>query len=210
MGTRVTVRYAVPPTAGMLDLEQIPPSERDRVSRRRRADDRSAVLAAWVIASRMVASRLGVQPAELEVERRCARCGSEEHGKPQFRDSGLHLSLSHTPGGAVVAVSPDSPVGVDIEPVVVGAPPAEEARLWTAREAVVKCLGYGLGGPLEGPMIDLSGPEPTVGRWDEQPDLPREIQLRVLAVPDGYAATLAVRSTDVLEVVSAAAGTTLA
>jgi 4'-phosphopantetheinyl transferase len=172
----VAVSHVVPGEAADLTPDLVPASERARIARLQRPDDRWSVLAAWAVATRMVAGRLGVEPGDLEVERLCGRCGSAKHGKPRFRGSGLHLSLSHTRGCAVVALSPGFAVGVDVEPTAEDRwPPGEDARTWTVREAVLKCLGVGLGAPSE-------------------PALVAGVQVRELAVHPAYVATLAVRT----------------
>jgi 4'-phosphopantetheinyl transferase len=179
----VVVSVAVPESSGELTLARVPAGERDRIARLRRADDQWSALAAWAVAARIVASRLGVDPADLVVDRSCGRCGSDEHGKPQFRGSGLHLSLSHTRGCAVVAVSPGFPVGVDVEPIAADRwPPEEDARTWTVREAVLKCRGVGLGAPWEPALAD-------------------DMQVRALDVPSAYVATLAALTDEAVDVV---------
>ncbi|MEU5100168.1 4'-phosphopantetheinyl transferase superfamily protein [Streptomyces sp. NPDC020996] len=95
-------------------------------------------------------------------------------GKPYVSgDPGLRVSLSHTDGLALVAVSRDGPVGVDVERVTPLHDPAglrrqilspwEDPRCpgsaedpshgalfthWTCKEAVLKALGTGLAGDL--------------------------------------------------------------
>ncbi|WP_324784726.1 4'-phosphopantetheinyl transferase family protein [Streptomyces sp. H51] len=95
-------------------------------------------------------------------------------GKPYVGgDPGLRVSLSHTDGLALVAVSRDGPVGVDVERVTPLRDPAglrrqilspwEDPRCpgsaedpshgalfthWTCKEAVLKALGTGLAGDL--------------------------------------------------------------
>jgi len=108
------------------------------------------------------------QPARIEL-----RTGA--HGKPALADpsSPLSFNLSHSGDLALVAVTLDREVGIDIERVrprrdlerlagraldpaaaaaVRGAAPAERLvafhEAWTRREAIAKCLGTGLGGPL--------------------------------------------------------------
>ncbi len=174
--------HVVPAEAAELTPDLVPASERPRIARLRRAEDRWSSLAAWTVATRMVARRLGVEPGDLEVERQCGRCGSTEHGKPRFRGSALNLSLSHTRGLALVAVSAGCAVGVDVEPAA--APrwePGEDARSWTMREAVLKCHGVGIGAPWEPRLLD-------------------GVELRELAVPAAYVATLAARTDAPVEV----------
>lgn len=181
--TTVAVSVVVPDEAGDPTPDLVPAGERARIARLRRPEDRWSSLTAWAVAARMVADRRGVQAGDLEVDRTCGRCGSTEHGKPQFRGSGLHLSLSHTRGCVVVAVSTGFPVGVDVEPTAADWwPPRQDAGTWTAREAVLKCLGVGLGAP-----------------W--APALADGVQVRELVVPATYVATLAARTDEPVEVV---------
>ena len=179
----VAVCFLVPDATGQLTPEMLPASERDRIGRLRRSEDQWSASAAWAAAARIVASRLGVEPADLVVDRSCGRCGSDEHGKPQFRGTGLHLSLSHTRGCALVAVSPGFPVGVDVEPTAADRwPPGEGARTWTVREAVLKCRGVGLGAPWEPALAD-------------------GLQVLALAAPAAYVATLAAQTDEPVELV---------
>lgn len=71
------------------------------------------------------------------------------HGKPALRDdagwaSDLRFNLSHSGELMLVAVTAGREVGVDVE-LVRDRHPAELLREWTVREAIVKCLGTGLG-----------------------------------------------------------------
>ena len=98
----------------------------------------------------------------IAVGRLCAECGSSQHGRPwgRYADRDVHLSLSRAGGHLVTAASLEGPVGVDIEVVVDLAAdwPGEvvlaegehagtaldRARLWVAKEAVLKRRGTGL------------------------------------------------------------------
>ena len=97
----------------------------------------------------------------------------EENGKPRLAGSGgLEFNLSHSGELALVAVSRQRPVGVDVErekadrdllalaeralgaedvAAVRAAAPADRAAVfyaaWTRHEARLKCLGAGLFGP---------------------------------------------------------------
>jgi 4'-phosphopantetheinyl transferase len=68
-----------------------------------------------------------------------------EHGKPRLADpeGQLRFNLSHSAGLALVAVSGELEVGVDLERL---RPKREQAHYWrwACREAHVKCLGTGL------------------------------------------------------------------
>jgi hypothetical protein len=77
------------------------------------------------------------------------------HGKPALAHDGtdevdLRFNLSHSGSLALVAVSAGREVGVDVE-CARARHTAEFLHAWVAHEAVVKCLGLGLGLPLEGP-----------------------------------------------------------
>ena len=132
---------------------------------------------------------LGCNPRRVRFQ-----CG--EFGKPVLAggrpSGGLHFNVSHAAGHAVYAVSAAAEVGVDIEcddgrinlealaPTICSAdelrqfqahPVSEQRelffRLWTRKEAYLKCLGRGLSTDprsLEMPMADL--PEVCAGAGD--------------------------------------------
>jgi hypothetical protein len=65
----------------------------------------------------------------------CPQCGSVEHGRP-YVDAPVDVSIAHTPGLTVVAVSEAGHVGVDVE--------VAADRSWVRAEAVGKAHGTGL------------------------------------------------------------------
>lgn len=91
-----------------------------------------------------------------------------EQGKPQFVDLLLHCSISHTDTGAAAIIS-DVPIGIDLQMIALvserrlervccdeelvdfrwAMTPKEQnlffTRIWTAKEAVSKALGTGIG-----------------------------------------------------------------
>ena len=103
---------------------------------------------------------------QLSPETVCEKWLVADDGKPYLENCPVHFSISHTSGLVAVAMSEISPVGVDIEPLramragfaaryfnqdeqllIYTAKDPEEAliRLWTAKEAVGKQRGTGLG-----------------------------------------------------------------
>lgn len=106
-----------------------------------------------------------------------------ETGKPELAPphGHLHFNLSHCDGLALVALSENGPVGIDLEPrdraasllecetsfchpdeiVALPAHPAKRApqllRIWTAKEAILKALGTGLSHPPESVTIRFDG-----------------------------------------------------
>ena len=104
--------------------------------------------------------------------------GRTIYGKPQLRDSALHHSISNTGSLSLGVVGPD-PIGIDVEaldrPMRVASEllkrrmfaSAADAttclqhwtliQAWTAKEAVLKAAGLGLGGGLANVTIAPDG-----------------------------------------------------
>jgi 4'-phosphopantetheinyl transferase len=150
------------------DAEGLPSGERER----------AAALVRPLPARRWVASRWllrGVLGRYLGEEPAAVALADGEREKPRLRDpdARLRFNLSHSDAVALVAVSADREVGVDVERVVErrdpvalaarelsdadvdavrAAPPERRAavfhRVWACHEARLKCLGLGLGRPL--------------------------------------------------------------
>jgi 4'-phosphopantetheinyl transferase len=136
----------------------------------------------------ILAGVLGVGEHELEV-----LTGND--GKPELATATPRFNLSHSGEVALVALTRDRDVGIDVERIdprrdvgvlaeralgdegaaaVLALPPAERAggfhRAWARREAVAKCAGTGLSTP--------------------PPEAPRQVV--DLDVSDGYAAAVSV------------------
>jgi 4'-phosphopantetheinyl transferase len=105
-----------------------------------------------------------------------------ETGKPLLSGpyDTLHFNLSHCDGLALVALSNDGPVGIDLEPIAraidlldcenafchpdeIAALPEKTSerahqllRIWTAKEAMLKALGTGLTHPPEAVVVDFT------------------------------------------------------
>lgn len=135
-----------------------------RASRFLRQTDRLHFEAARGRMREILAEVTSIPPASLQL-------GTGPHGKP-FLEGGPEFNLSHSAGWAALAVTADTPVGIDIEklrdmerdvarrffsPAEVTALETLDPdswqdgffRCWTRKEAVVKALGTGLTTPLD-------------------------------------------------------------
>ncbi len=147
-----------------------------------------------------LASHIGAVLGDGEVStgRLCPSCGSPDHGRPWARHDGheVHVSLSRAGPHLLTAVSlvsaVVSAVGVDVESVTdvdsqwdadlvlargeVADESLARARVWAAKEAILKAYGVGLTRPMtELALADFDG---------ELVDVP---------APDGFVAALATR-----------------
>jgi 4'-phosphopantetheinyl transferase len=155
--------WGAPQTALMARL---PASERARIERYRRDDDRTRALAAALLPRLLIARRTGRALSAIELARTPA-------GKPFYApDPGLQFNLSHAGACVALAVGP-SAVGVDVEQVRLGrdlegiarrffAPeeqrwlarfdaserPQRFFELWSRKESLLKATGEGLAGSL--------------------------------------------------------------
>ena len=193
--------------SGVLD-----PDERARAARFVRPDDRVRYRVAHGALRTILGGCTGAAPADL-------RFAGGEHGKPLLA-GGPHFSLSHSGGIALVAVSREREVGVDVEQVrpiadacdiarrylaalparrIVDASGGERDRLfmvaWTAIEAILKAEGTGLGG-IEQPfdLADLDDGRicATVAGLADSPTW----TIRHLAPTAGHIGAVAVRDAD--------------
>jgi 4'-phosphopantetheinyl transferase len=140
-------------------------------------------------------------------------------GKPELAgDHGLRFNLSHSGGWAALAVTRGAEVGIDIERINAGRatleiagrffsaferetlgklPPSEQAaaffRIWTRKEAFIKCTGEGLTFPLDAFDVSLHEPAELLAVRDV-PDAGRRWSLHHLPAPAGFAAALVVEA----------------
>jgi len=120
--------------------------------------------------------------AYIGVPAQTLRFARGEHGKPELADAALQFNIAHTGNSLLLAASRHIAVGVDLESrdrrtravvelaqrwfmpreaQVLAAQPeaAQQAaflRLWTCKEAVLKCSGLGIGAGLERTEFELS------------------------------------------------------
>jgi 4'-phosphopantetheinyl transferase len=153
---------------GWPDADRLPADERQRAVRLRSRRLRKRWLAArWALRD-VLGRYLDTDPATVEL--RVAKGGKPALATP---GSPLRFNLSHSAGEALIAVAREREVGVDIEQIrprgdllalarralepgeaaAIAAMPAADRPAafhvaWTRREAIAKCLGVGLAGPL--------------------------------------------------------------
>jgi 4'-phosphopantetheinyl transferase len=211
---RCQVWWAGPADARADHLGLLDDAEAARHARLRRAPDRDRFVVAAALLRTVVSGHLGCRPAEVVVDRTCARCG-QPHGKPAVPGSGLEVSLSHSGDRVVLAVTRSGPVGVDVEQVTRDVDidgmagqvlaPAERAVLaglpdearrpafftsWTRKEAVVKATGDGLNTALA--SVEVSPPDRPAELFAYPEKRVTGARMADLAAGDGYAACLAV------------------
>jgi 4'-phosphopantetheinyl transferase len=196
------------------ELERVlAPAERERAARFHRDRDRERYVAGHLALRDILGRALSRPPAQLEF-------AASTDGKPYLADApGLEFNLSDSGGLALVAVTQDRAVGVDVEQLrddaslldvadrffsphevrcLRGVDPAGQLaaffRIWTRKEAYIKALGEGLGHDLASFDVSL---EPGAGACliATRPDAEqaRRWSLSELAVGDDYAAALVVR-----------------
>jgi 4'-phosphopantetheinyl transferase len=141
--------------------------------------------AASLLLRDVVATILCVARGDVLLSRSCPQCGSSDHGRPVVLpvdgNPSPHVSLGRAGDLAVVAVSPEAPVGVDVErldaPRFAGfdavalhpheiAPTLEtRAVTWVRKESLLKATGDGL--HVDPRRILLSDPDqpPRLVEW---------------------------------------------
>ncbi|MFB7663089.1 4'-phosphopantetheinyl transferase family protein [Kitasatospora sp. NPDC056138] len=145
------------------------PAERERRAATVRQQDRDRFTAAAALLRLALGARLGIPPARVPIDRTCPDC-PDPHGRPRLPGSlGMDCSVARSADQIAVAVSSGRTIGVDVEDVVeqhelddlavTALTPRERAavarrprrsrpravaRLWTAKEAVLKATGDGL------------------------------------------------------------------
>jgi len=197
------------------DVRLLEPAERAALARFRKPADRLRYLAGRLLSRHIVAELTHRSPIDIIVRLWCRHCGSRVHGKPYalYPGGALPLSISHSGDQVLVATTSGSDVGVDIEfidtvrywdelldqieaPFERGRTPRNAlafTRLWTHKEAVLKCTGDG---QLRAPSsfaIDFSSKVPKLIDANKQFSSP--IGLTTLDVTDGYVGAVAVGGT---------------
>jgi phosphopantetheinyl transferase len=116
----------------------------------------------------------------------CSRCGATDHGRPSVVGADgeqlpLDVSFSRTTGFAIAAATSESQVGIDVESIArierhsvadvllhhgeLATSTREVARLWVAKEALLKATGDGLNLDLREIELEVSGSHAIVKTW---------------------------------------------
>ena len=164
-------------------------AERDRAARFKFEKDRRLYTVAHAALRSILAGYLNVAPGDLEFE-------IGQRGKPRlaptFSKDSLEFNLSHSSEVALIAVTREREIGVDIEHVkkefafaevaeryfttrevsAIRALPQDLQRrafyqCWTSKEAFLKAKGVGLSGELDEVeiLLDVEGGAPRASPW---------------------------------------------
>ncbi len=188
----VVTRLAMGPEAVRASAVLLSDAERVRASRFAFDRDARRFIAARARLRQLLAARLGVRPALVELV-------YGPHGKPALAgagvDSDLRFNVSHRDDVAVYAFASGREIGIDVEAIrMIRDADAIAARLfsrrekeayraleprdkplgffncWTRKEAFVKALGDGLSYPLDRLEVSLAPGEPVrILRVDHTP-----------------------------------------
>lgn len=188
--------------------------ERDRAARLRLPLDRTRFINRRAFLREVLATYLGTSPEFI-------RFRTSMYGRPALDfETDLTFSASHSQGSAVVVVTRERAVGVDIErsttiegilemarqlfhedevQALQSSPASERSTLflsiWTRKESLVKAIGAGLSMPLDGFSVLTPGGSAGGRPYDADGLLP--FAFAPLDVPAGYVATVAVAGTRV-------------
>lgn len=183
LGARAAAVLICRPVPSMADPSCLSSEEQDRLSQMSAPHRRQSFVAGRWLIRQSLARVVGTSPGEVEL-----RIGP--NGAISAPSPAPWFSLSHGKGAIGLALSAHGPLGLDIEirrPVPEAAAiardwpkgdqvviaqdrpeePAEFLRLWTAREAVLKCFGRGLADLARlnaVPLADAAQAETPFGR----------------------------------------------
>ena len=195
-------------------LPLLSPLEAERYDGYRQELDQRRFLTGRVLAKTLVAARLGIAPETVTFDATCADCG-KHHGPPRLPDAPVRFSISHSGERVGIALTEDTPVGLDVEAAnrraedslidyalseterrTVHALPEDERAdafftYWARKEAVLKATSKGLRLPLR--SITLTPPSELAGLLSSTDDslTPESTRLADLTPGPGYRAAVA-------------------
>lgn len=206
-----TWRLDLPPSQTAAASVLLSGAETARAARFVHARDRNRYIAGRARVREILGGYLGLPPANVDLREDAYK---KPFVPPHVDKPPLHFNLAHSHDFAVLAVSREVPLGVDVElirPITERVEsffsPVEQAALaalpaadqwrgfyqcWTRKEAFVKALGRGLFIPLEDFDVTLApGEPPRLLRFAEEPDAPQRWALRHLEFHSGLIGALA-------------------
>ena len=192
------------------DRWRLTADEMKRAHSFRHADDASRWAFCRSALRRTLGELLGLAPNDVPLV-------TGENGKPCLARpfDHLHFNLSHCAELALIAISLDGPVGIDVESSaraadllgceeafchpheIAGLPASGDQRaarlleLWTAKEALVKALGTGLAHPPDAIRLHLDGAGIRVSADTLPPGLEHHVISRLgPGLPPGFTAAV--------------------
>ena len=189
--------------------------ERERASRFHFPADKDRFIAAHRSLRHILSRYVQCKPGELTFS-------VNQYGKPSLDNNKLKFNLSHSGDFALIAVTQERKVGVDVERIrsdmeiediasrnfskhevseLMALPPEQRVtgffNCWTRKEAYIKAHGLGLSLPLEDFDVSLTPNEPVILRATrpDQQEVARWTLLS-LQVDPGYASAVAVEGKD--------------
>ncbi|GAA1870876.1 hypothetical protein GCM10009715_17250 [Paeniglutamicibacter psychrophenolicus] len=127
--------------------EMLDATERSRLESLQRPADRGRSMVAAALLRVAAGARLGIDPADVVVERGCPECGAP-HGPPRILRTGQAVpwvSVSHSGLLVLVALGTNGPLGVDVQRLA-DLPEPGHGMAWVRREAMFKAGAAGQGG----------------------------------------------------------------
>ena len=210
-------RLNQPPDRLPAYLRCLSADELERAARFHFADDRRDFVAGRAFLRTVLARYLGIEAAQVKF-------AYTRYGKPSIAGPeslrGLFFNLTHSRQLALLAVTLEADVGVDVEYVrsvddgiaeryfsrsevaALRALPEslqQEAffNCWTRKEAFIKALGEGLSLALDSFDVSLvPGAPAAILRTSEGMDQPSKWQIEHLAPAEGYIGAVAIRAPD--------------
>lgn len=200
-------------------LAALSPDERERAQGYRHELTRRQFVQSRATLRALLAGYLGASPIELHF-------AHSAQGKPTLSGGGLHFNVSHTHGLALIAVTREAEVGVDVERLrpqpmhldmatryftpgeaaalrALPAGASEEAffHVWTRKEAFLKAVGLGLAHGLERFEVSVPPDDPArVLHVDGDRAAGARWLMAALAPARGYVGTLAIEASVRVEV----------
>jgi len=197
-------------------------AELRRADRYHFAEDRQRYIAGRATLKRVLGERTGIPPAEIVIEE---GDWTKPRLAPQAGVPRVCFNVSHSGDYALVALTEGVEVGVDIEQIRTDCPIDDLARryysvrehrylkdlpaarklrdfyrLWTVKEAVLKCTGVGLSVPPASVNVRLSPDLPPEIHLDSERGFAQQMSVRELTLADGYVSALAVESREQISV----------